>query len=164
MTNPLYDQLFGCHRGSDRVFLHLPGGTNLSYGAFVALAGRYGAALLEMGLEPGDRLAIQTPKSPEALALIAACIQTGVVLLPLNTAYTPAELHYFIENSGARGVICAPQSQAALAPIAAAQGAKLMQLGAHGDGSLADLANSCAPLEDVTPRAAEDLAAILYTS
>ncbi|MCV6598070.1 MAG: malonyl-CoA synthase [Mangrovicoccus sp.] len=164
MTNPLYDQLFGRHRGSDRVFLHLPGGTSLSYGAFVTLAGRYGAALLEMGLEPGDRLATQTPKSPEALALIAACIQTGVVLLPLNTAYTPAELQYFIENSGARGVICAPQSQDALAPIAATQGAKLMHLGAHGDGSLADLANSCTPLEDVTPRAAEDLAAILYTS
>jgi malonyl-CoA/methylmalonyl-CoA synthetase len=51
-------------------------------------------------------------KSPEALALYAACVQAGVIFLPLNTAYTVDELSYFIENSGARMVVCDAASAA----------------------------------------------------
>jgi len=164
MTNPLYDQLLGRHRGSERIFLYLPDGTALPYGEFIDLAGAYAATLMQIGFMPGDRLAIQVPKSPEALALIAACIQTGTVLLPLNTAYTAGELQYFVENSGARGVICDPGNLQALKPVAEGCGARLWTLGADGDGSLADLACKSAPTAEVTARGLGDLAAILYTS
>ncbi|MEM8959223.1 MAG: malonyl-CoA synthase [Pseudomonadota bacterium] len=164
MANPLYDSLFGRHAGSDRVFLHLPDGTKLSYGAFVTEAGRYADALREAGLEPGGRLAIQVPKSPQALALIAACIQTGTVLLPLNIAYTSRELSYFVENSGARALVCDPVSAGALKPVAEACNAGLWTLGAAGDGSLAELASTREPTTEVTTRDRSDLAAILYTS
>ena len=164
MGNPLYDRLLGGHAGSPNVFLYLADGRTLSYGAFVDLAGQFAAALIEMGLEPGNRLALQVPKSPEALALIAACIQTGTVLLPLNTAYTARELGYFIENSGARVLVCDPAAEAELQPVADTLGATLWTLGAAADGSLADRAKTCTPRSEVTPRVADDLAAILYTS
>ena len=45
MAYPLYDRLFGRHAGSDRSFLHLNDGAELSYGEFVAEAGRFAAGL-----------------------------------------------------------------------------------------------------------------------
>ena len=43
------------------------------------------------------------------------------IFLPLNTAYTAAELDYFVGNSGARLVLCdRPRPQAALTPVAQA--------------------------------------------
>jgi acyl-CoA synthetase (AMP-forming)/AMP-acid ligase II len=78
-----------------------------SYAAFLATAARFAHVLRARGLTaPGDRLAAQIHKSPEALALYAACAQAGIIFLPLNTAYTVDELSYFIENSGARMVVC----------------------------------------------------------
>ena len=41
-----------------------------------------------------------------------------MIFLPLNTAYTVGELTYFIENSGARMVICDDTARGALAPVA----------------------------------------------
>ena len=88
MANLLYDSLFGRHAGKTTPFLHLPDGTTLTHDAFLRMAARYAHAITEAGLLPGDRLAAQIEKSPEALAVYAACTQTGVIFLPLNTGYT----------------------------------------------------------------------------
>jgi malonyl-CoA/methylmalonyl-CoA synthetase len=53
-------------------------------------------------LKPGDRLAAQIEKSPEALALYAACAQAGVIFLPLNTAYTVDELTTSLRTAAPR--------------------------------------------------------------
>ncbi|MEN8933741.1 MAG: AMP-binding protein, partial [Planktotalea arctica] len=88
MSNPLFDALFTPHIGKESAFLHLEDGTTLSHGAFLRKAAQIGGALVNAGLLPGDRLALQVTKSPEALAVYAACVQKGVIFLPLNTAYT----------------------------------------------------------------------------
>ena len=51
------------------------------------------------GVEPGDRVAAQVEKTPENLLLYLATLRAGAVFLPLNTAYTLAELDYFIGDS-----------------------------------------------------------------
>jgi len=163
MTNPLYDTVFGSHRGRAEPFLHLTGGP-LSYDAFLTRAARFAAAIVALGLKPGDRLAAQIEKSADALAVYAACVQTGVIFLPLNTAYTAPEVSYFVENSGAALFLCDPAHETALTPVAQAAGALLRTLGATGDGSFAAAADACAPMWDVAARAAGDLAAFLYTS
>ncbi|MBE3638182.1 malonate--CoA ligase [Mangrovicoccus algicola] len=164
MANPLYDTLFGIHAGSSRPFLHLPDGTTLSHSDFLRRAARMAHALTACGLGPGDRLAAQVEKSPEALALYAACAQAGVVFLPLNTGYTPAELDYFVTNSGARLLVCDPAAEPGLAPVAAAAGARLETLDAHGGGTLAEIARAMPADFATVPRAGGDLAAFLYTS
>ncbi len=164
MTNPLYDALFAPHAGSERPFLELPGAGMVTYGAFVERAARLATVLSELGLAPGDRLAVQVEKSPDALALYAASVQNGVVLLPLNTAYTPAELAYFVENSDAALFVCDPGKADALAGIAESAGARLETLGTQGDGSLARAADTASPRKEVAERSEDDLAALLYTS
>ncbi|MDG3040184.1 malonate--CoA ligase [Roseicyclus marinus] len=164
MTNPLHDALFAPHEGSDKVFLHLPDGAGVSYAQFLSMADRTANALASLGVGPGDRVAVHVEKSPQALALYAACIKAGVVFLPLNTAYTAKELDYFVGDSGASLFVCDPGEADEMAPIAAAVGAVLKTLGADGTGSLSDLAAGQPDGFAAVPRALDDLAALLYTS
>ena len=164
MPNPLYDALFGIHAGKSTPFLHLQDGSVISHSDFLEKAARYAHVLTRNGLNPGDRLAAQVDKSPEALALYAACVQAGVIFLPLNTAYTPDEVTYFIENSGARCVVCDANSAGDLGPIVDRLGAQLETMNADGGGSLTDQAATMPASFDTVSRTSDDLAAFLYTS
>ena len=159
MANPLYDALFGCHANNAETFLILPDGQEMSYRAFVAQAAGFAQAITDLGLVAGDRLAIQVEKSPQALALIAGCIQAGVVFLPLNTGYTVDELRYFIENSGAKLVVCDAAKSGQIETI----GVPVATLNADGTGSLSEQAKDIDHFETVA-RSGSDLAAFLYTS
>ena len=50
-------------------------------------------------MQPADRLVVQVEKSAENLALYLACLKVGGVYVPLNTAYTQAEVDYFINDA-----------------------------------------------------------------
>ncbi len=164
MANPLYDRLFKQHAGKTVPFLHLPDGGIVAYADFLAQAARFAHVLTQAGMQPGDRLAIQIHKSPEALALYAACAQSGIVFLPLNTAYTVGELSYFIENSGARIFVCDRTFEDQLAPVAARLNTRLETLNADGTGTLTDRAKEMPAAFETVDRMGDDLAALLYTS
>ena len=156
--NPAVDAFLAPHRSRDTPFLILPDGARVTHAAFLDLAARMVAVLRGLGLQPGDRIAAQVAKSPEALALYAACLQGGFVFLPLNTGYTGAELDYFVTDSGAALLVCDPADEGRLSAPA------LLTLGARGDGTLMARAAEAVPDTTVTPRAGSDLAALLYTS
>ncbi len=164
MANPLYDTLFGRHDGKDTPFLMLRDGAKITHADFLGRAARIAHALTDAGLKPGDRVAAQVEKSPEALALYAACAQAGLVFLPLNTAYTVDELSYFIEDSGARMVICDPAGEAGLTPLCDRLGAQILTLGADGHGGLMAQAARHEDRFETVAREGSDLAAFLYTS
>ncbi len=164
MNNPLYDTLFGIHAGKATPFLRLVSGQVITYHHFLATAAQIANAASALGLKPGDRIAAQVEKSPETLALYAACAQAGLVFLPLNTAYTVDELSYFIENSGAALVVCDERSRAGLVPVAEQLGAQLATLNADGSGSLMEQASALPTTFATVARAGDDLAALLYTS
>ena len=164
MGNPLYDTLFGRHADNPDVYLHLTDGSTVTYAAFLRITAQYAGALNTLGLAAGDRLAVQIAKSPHALAVYAACVQAGIVFLPLNTAYTPDEVQYFVENSGAGVVLCDDSKHAGLADVAHACGAHLGTLNNDGSGTFSDLAAAMPAQFETVPRDADDLAAFLYTS
>lgn len=58
--------------------------------------------LQSKGLQPGDRVALQLSKCLEFILLHLATIRLGAITLPLNLAYPPDELGYFLEDSGAK--------------------------------------------------------------
>lgn len=162
MPNPFYDALFApLARRDSRLFI-LPDGSEMTGAAFHALIARAANALRANGVQPGDRVAVQIAKSPEALAIYAATVSIGAVFLPLNTAYTPPEVSYFLENATPRLFLCEPAKAASLAEVVS--NTTLKTLDSHGGGSFgADLAAS-APVFTPEGRAPCDLAAILYTS
>ena len=57
---------------------------------------------------PGDRVQTQTEKSVAGLVLYLATIRAGAVYLPLNTAYTPTEIDYFLNDAKPRIFVCDP--------------------------------------------------------
>ena len=58
--------------------------------------------LQNLGIQPRDRVALQLSKSMEFILLHLATVRLGAITLPLNLAYPPDELKYFLEDSGAR--------------------------------------------------------------
>ncbi|MGB3554428.1 MAG: malonyl-CoA synthase, partial [Jannaschia sp.] len=116
------------------------------------------------GLGKGDRLAMQAAKSPEALALYLGCVRAGVILLPLNTAYTPDEMTYFIEDAAPKLVVMDPGAEGALTSAAQAVGAGMLTLDADGDGTLTEALTGVSEVAEPTPCNGDDLACLLYTS
>lgn len=138
----------------DRPALALHGGGDGSgsvtwtYGDLDRASARFATALRRRGVAPGDRVLVQVPKSPEAVALYLGVLRCGGVYVPLNTAYTEREVAFFSGDASPRVVV-----------------------GAEVDGPLGvdiDALRSEAPAQDaeptIEPRDDDDLAAICYTS
>ena len=157
MTNPLFDALFAPLAGRETPLLILPDAPPISGDAFLRQVLQMAQALVTLGVKPGDRLALQVAKSPDAFALYGACVAAGVVLLPLNPAYQQAELGYFVQDSDAGLLLVEDHAAAVLRQ--AMPGRQIMGIGAfaeragHQSGSFAPVA-----------RQTDDLAALLYTS
>lgn len=155
-------QLVKARMRAEAPFISDGDGRELSYGDYWALAGRLANALTAHGVARGDRVAVQVEKSVEALALFLACARAGAVFLPLNTAYTVAELAYFIGDAEPSLIVCSPAQAAALAGLA--RGRALLTLDGEGKGSLSAAAADASSDFADAPSNWEDLAAILYTS
>jgi malonyl-CoA/methylmalonyl-CoA synthetase len=140
MANPLFDNLFQPLMGRTSPLLLMADGSRITGDAFYAMVMATAGALVAAGVHPGDRVAAQVTKSPAALALYGACVAVGAVFLPLNTAYTPAEIAYFLTDAEPALFVCDT-----------------------GAVTLADLQGH-APLMQAVPRGTDDLAALLYTS
>jgi malonyl-CoA/methylmalonyl-CoA synthetase len=148
-----------------RVFLERPDGSVLTYADLLDRSGRLANTLLALGVKPGDRVAAQVEKTLEALLLYLATLRVGAVYLPLNTAYTAAELRYFLGDAEPTVFVCSPNRLDEMRSLSSDLGlAHVETLGADGQGTLTDkAAKASADFVDVT-RTGDDLAAILYTS
>jgi malonyl-CoA/methylmalonyl-CoA synthetase len=166
MSENLYS-LFESRFPPDRAMplLLLDSGAALSYGDAEAGSARYAALLASLGLAPGDRVAVQVEKSPEALLLYLGCLRAGLVYLPLNSAYQEGEVRYFLENAEPRAVVAQPRSMPWLEALAPRLGIPhVFSLDEDGQGSLVDSARAAPERFDTVERTGDDLAAILYTS
>ena len=165
MSAHLYDALTARFPKRDKAFLTTPEGRTVSFRALEEGSARIASVLRDLGVQPGDRVAVQVEKSPEAVLLYLACLRSGAVFLPLNTAYTPAEIGYFLGDAEPKVFVCGPGRRSKLADAAKkARVAHVETLDEHGGGSLTDKAKSASPKFMNASRGPDDLAAILYTS
>jgi len=161
----LYDLMARRAPSPQKTFIETPEGRIVTYGDLHAGSARIANVLQARGIVPGDRVAVQVEKSPEAILLYLACLRAGAIFLPLNTAYTPAEISYFLGDAKPRVFVCDPGAREKLAPVAAQAGvAHVETLGADGDGSLMAAAGAASESFADAARGPDDLAAILYTS
>ncbi len=147
------------------VFLETVGGRTLAYGDLDGETARLAGLLKRLGVAKGDRVIVQVHKSVEAVVLYLACLRAGAIYIPLNTAYTAAEVGYFLGDAEPHVFVCAPDAHRALMPeIEKAKVPHVLTLGADGRGSLAEAARDARPDETVADCTEDDVAAILYTS
>jgi malonyl-CoA/methylmalonyl-CoA synthetase len=160
MANHLLDRLFAA---TDLDRPALTGGFgDFSHGELRRIVQRFAAALVEIGVRPGDSVAVQVEKSAANLFLYLATIRTGAIYLPLNTAYTLTELAYFLGDSEPALVVCDPTVRDGVTGVAGT--ARVETLDVAGEGSLTDLAARARGEPAPVPRGSDDLAAICYTS
>lgn len=141
----------------DWPFLRVPSGTSLTYREVDRRSASMATVLRELGVSVGDRVVAQIDKSADNVALYLACLRIGAVFLPLNTAYTSAEVGYFVDDATPTVVIARSGTLEELH-------ATVVHLGTGGDGSFAEATDTAAPFIDVVERGPDDLAAMLYTS
>ena len=163
MTNTLYDALIAPHEANGSAFLVGDDGTTLTYANFMKRSAQMANLLVAAGVSPGDRVVVQAPKLADTVALFAGTVQAGAIYLPLNTAYTHAELRYFVEDARPALIVCDTKDEAPVTEIAKGVDARVLTL-AGTSGNLSAAADAQPDKFATVPRAPDDLAALLYTS
>ena len=83
------------------------GDRRLTYGQVEARADALAAALYELGIEAGDRIALNLPNWPEYIVAMFAAAKLGAIIVPLNPKYTSPELQYMLRHSESVVVVTA---------------------------------------------------------
>jgi malonyl-CoA/methylmalonyl-CoA synthetase len=165
MTNHLFDLIRAHIPDPAKTLIETGDGRIISYGEALEISGKMASLLVSKGVRPGDRVAVQVEKSPEAILLFLGCVRAGAVFLPLNTAYALAELEYFFGDAEPALVVCDPARHGEIGEIARRLGSKAcLTLDGAGRGSLTEDARDMPANFVEFARAPDDLAAILYTS
>ena len=122
-----------------RPFLRVSGGATITYGDIDERSARAAGWLRNEGVSAGDRVVAQLPKSIDLVALYLGVLRLGAVYVPLNTAYTPTEVDWFVADAEPAAVL-------------------------RDEASLAEGLDGSQPVPEVVGRSPEDLAALVYTS
>jgi long-chain acyl-CoA synthetase len=94
-------------------------GTRISYARFSALASRFAQALIKAGVQPGDRVSLCLPNTPQFPIAFYGALRAGAVVVPTNPLYTAPELEHQLRDSGAKVIVMLDQFYATLAGIRA---------------------------------------------
>ncbi|MBL8552746.1 MAG: AMP-binding protein, partial [Phenylobacterium sp.] len=117
----------------------LSDGSAIGYGALEDGAAQVAGRLAAEGVRAGDRVALQAEKSPESIMVYLGVLKAGAVYLPLNSAYTRAEVDYFLGDAEPKVFITDPPAWVAEAAASA-------------------------PMAETVARSDADLASLIYTS
>jgi len=151
------------------------GGAALSWAALDADVDAFAAGLQRLGVQAGARVVLALDNSAELVVAYFGSLRAGAVAVPLNTAYTPAEIGTVVRDAGARAVVARPPALAAarsaLADVDTPPDRQplLVVAGADASGAerafaqvLADGRNAGRRVE--TSTGGEDLAVMIYTA
>lgn len=112
------DRLFyNCQTEPDRLAIEFsyPERTiKISYAELARNVETHAHYLLSLGVSPGDRVAIQLPKSLTFIFLHLAAMRLGAISLPLNPDYSEQELEFFLNDSEAKVFFTDRSTQARL--------------------------------------------------
>jgi malonyl-CoA/methylmalonyl-CoA synthetase len=137
----------------------LDGGAPWSVERLLDEAAAVHGLLAAEGVAPGDRVLVQTDKSPRAAAAYLGILSAGAVHVPLNPAYTDEEREHFLDDAEPALLVCAPDRVPPAGRVP-----RVLTLDGSGAGTLADALAGAPRRSTPAPRGADDPAAILYTS
>lgn len=119
MTSPDYSCLSAMHRtmcaklGPASAFLHKADGIwhRITWNDYRQMADDVAAALIQMGINPGDRIALLSENRWEWLVTDHAILSTGALDVPIHAPSTASQIQYVVEHSGACGIFLSTMAQ-----------------------------------------------------
>ncbi len=128
------------------------GGARSTFRELYERVSRVAGALTRHGFKAGDRLAILLPNESDYIVLVYACAWVGVIVVPLNTRLSPAEIDRVLTDANPRGLI-----RHSSLPNPAVQVAQQVVL----DQEPLDIGDAAGPAPIYDPQA---VLALIYTS
>ncbi len=99
--------------GFERIAEHCPDdiaiiflGKKFSYTELRELIYRFATALSDLGVRDNDKVAIYLPNCPQWIAAYLGAQKIGAIPVPISPIYTPYEIKYMLNDSGAETIIC----------------------------------------------------------
>jgi len=81
-------------------------GTRFSYRKVKTMAEQFARALSGMGIGPGQKVMMYIPNSIQWVVTWLGCQKAGAVCVPITPIYTPHDLEYIANDSGAEAIVC----------------------------------------------------------
>ena len=81
-------------------------GEDFSFAKLRELVYRFATALYDLGVRDNDRVMLYIPNCPQFLIGYFGAQKIGAIPTPVAPIYTPSEIEYLINNSGAETVLC----------------------------------------------------------
>jgi long-chain acyl-CoA synthetase len=159
----------GARRYPDKVAV-VDSGTRVTYRQLWEQSRSYAAGLRELGVGPGDTVAMLLPNVLDFPRVYYGALAVGATIVPVHLLLTPDEIAYVLRDSGASVLISHSSQLANAAAAAHAAGIRLDSVGplpvglADAPARLEDAAAAVDPLPTYVTRQAEDVAVVFYTS
>ncbi|MFG2517992.1 long-chain fatty acid--CoA ligase [Streptomyces sp. NPDC048527] len=125
-------------------------------------ARKQAAALIGLGVRPGDKVALMAPNVAEFPRAYYAALAAGAVVVPVHLLLSAGEVEHVLRDSGATLLLCHPGQAKTGGAAAEATGVHMLTLGEGGD--LERLTHEAEPLPTYLTRDADDPAVVFYTS
>lgn len=158
------------HRMPDNVAV-IFNGQEIAYRDLWDQTRSYAGALRDLGVGPGDKVALMIPNVPDFPRAYYGVLALGAVVVPIHALLKATEIEYVLRDSGAKVLICAAPLLTEGAKGAALAGVDTLSVLVPDDlveqlpfPRLEDLAANAEPVATYVPRHPIDTATILYTS
>ncbi|WP_276257307.1 class I adenylate-forming enzyme family protein [Haloglomus litoreum] len=139
-------------------------GRSVTFAELDAETDAFANALAELGVDPGDRVALYLPNSISFVAAYFGTMKRGAIPFPINLRFEGEEISYVLEDGGARVVVTAGPFEDAIADLDAGSVEELVVAGGDRGRDYASLVEQHAGHHEVHPRKEAELADIMYTS
>jgi acyl-CoA synthetase (AMP-forming)/AMP-acid ligase II len=102
----------------DRAAVVMAGsGATISYGQLESRSIQLARHWHDLGLRPGDHVAILLENHPRYFEVVWAALRSGLYYTPVNVHLTPGEVAYVLADCGARAVVTSPAQVAKLGEL-----------------------------------------------
>jgi long-chain acyl-CoA synthetase len=126
----MFEESFQAHRGQD-AFICM--GKTLTYAELDRASLAFAAWLQSKGLKRGARVAIMLPNILQTPVAMAGALRAGMTVVNVNPLYTPRELEFQLQDSGAEAIIVLENFAHKLAEVIARTAIKQVVIASMGD-------------------------------
>jgi acyl-CoA synthetase (AMP-forming)/AMP-acid ligase II len=139
-------------------------GRDLSYEQFAAETDAFANALVDLGVDAGDRVALYLPNSTAFVTAYFGAMKRGAIPFPVNMRFEGPEVEYVLDDAGARVLVTVGQFEESAASFETDELDHLVVAGGERGHAFSSLVAEHAGSHEVHPRKNDELAELVYTS